>query len=92
MKNRASWTQRFWQGMQQQEGTLPMQPILELCGDRRVWIENHRGVMGYSTEEIAIAVRFGQFVVRGHELQLRKMEGNILLIVGKIETITIRKV
>ena len=62
-------------------------PKLELVGDRELWVENHRGILSYGTEEIHISA--GTFVVRvtGRELELRAMTGLELLITGKVEQI-----
>ena len=38
---------------------MPAQPIVEIAGDHRVLVENHRGVSAYSAERILINVSFG---------------------------------
>jgi len=66
---------------------LPRQLLLELCGNRRVLIENHHGVAGYSTEEIAVRVNFGLIRVCGTDLRLCRMLGRQLIITGRIHSI-----
>lgn len=91
MKRRKSWTQQLVERMEEQGESMPLQPILELCGDRRVWIENHYGVKEYSLERIAVAVRYGQIVICGEGLRVNRMQGQMLVITGKIESIAILK-
>jgi sporulation protein YqfC len=91
MKQRKSWTQVLVKKVEQEGESVPLQPILELCGDRRIWIENHQGVREYSMERISVAVRFGQLVLCGEGLRLKKMQGNVLVVSGKIESITVRR-
>ncbi len=69
--------------------SLPHQPILELCSDNRIWIENHRGVREYTKEQICVAVRYGQICICGSGLHLRKMQGRMLVITGNIESISV---
>ena len=59
-------------------------PKLELVGDRELWVENHRGILAYGTEEIHVSG--GAFVIQitGQGLELRAMTGLELLITGRI--------
>lgn len=91
MKREQSWTNRLLQGMELGGESMPLQPVLELCGDRRVLIENHFGVSEYSLERIRVEVRFGQIMICGSNLQLRKMQGQMLVIAGKIDTICVKR-
>lgn len=91
MKRRISLTQRLMRHMEQQTESGTLQPILELCGDRRIWVENHNGVLEYSLERIGISVRYGSLVIHGTELCLRRMQGQMLVITGSIERIELVK-
>jgi len=66
------------------ENILSMHPIVELVGQSRLLIENHRGVLSYSTEEIRIKVCYGSIVVTGDKLQLMEMSRVKLVICGRI--------
>ncbi len=90
MKQRKSWTEQLLQRLEQQQAA-PLQPILELCGSRRVWIENHCGVRAYSLERICVAVRYGHIIIHGSGLRLRKMQGQMLVITGEIGSILVEK-
>lgn len=68
-----------------QEQPLPGLPIVELAGNRRVLIENHRGVREYSRERIGVKVKTGLVVVCGQGLELSRMTKQLLVIQGTIE-------
>lgn len=71
--------------------SLPLLPILELCCDRRVLVENHGGVTEYSPERIQIVVRFGRVILTGRDLSICKMGQYQLVIRGRIDQIAIER-
>lgn len=87
--------QSFWEqivdGMDFSMEPLPGQPIVELAGDHRVLIENHRGVTGYSREKIWIQVKYGRVCIDGCGMELVHMTKERLLICGKIHSITVHR-
>ncbi len=66
---------------------LPRQPLLELLGDGRVLIENHQGILEYGSCRIQVRVSYGSLQICGENLQLCRMQGNLLVISGKIQEI-----
>ena len=62
-------------------------PRVELVGDREVRMENHKGILAYSDQEIHVSG--GAFVIRirGSGLELRSMTGEALLVTGFIAAI-----
>ena len=62
-------------------------PRLELIGDREFRMENHRGILNCTKEEIHISG--GIYLVRifGQELEVRAMTGLEVLVTGKISGI-----
>ena len=70
---------------------IPGQSILELMGDNRVLIEQHRGVREYSRERIGVKVRFGVIFVCGCNLELIHMTKEQLVIRGRIDSITVQR-
>lgn len=64
-----------------------MHPIVELVGQGRLLIENHQGVLSYSTNEIKIKVSYGCVMVAGSDLQLMEMSRVKLAICGRIDGI-----
>ena len=71
------------------DAVFPGQPLLEVLGDRRVLIENHKGVLEYSCERIAIRMCYGQVIVCGSGLEIARMSKEQLVIQGRIETLTL---
>ena len=91
MKNAKKLAGKLRSRMELPEEALPLQPILELCSDSRVLIENHAGICEYSLERIAVNVRFGQLIILGKDLYVRKMQGQVLVIQGRIEKISVER-
>ncbi len=89
MKSEKSWIQRWSKTVQPQAESLPLQPILELCGDCRILIENHTGVTVYEPQRIQVRVKFGEYAILGADLRLCKMQDHQLVILGRIEEILV---
>lgn len=66
-------------------------PIVELAGDRRVLVENHLGVMGYSTDRILVKMKFGCVCICGCGLEILRMTREQLVIRGRIDGITLQR-
>lgn len=64
-------------------------PLVEIAGERRVLIENHRGVTEYDADRICVLVKFGQICVCGEGLTLAQMTGACLVICGRIDSVTL---
>ena len=63
---------------------IPGIPIVEICDQRRVLIENHCGIVAYGRNEIHVKVRFGRICINGNNLKLKQMSKNKLIITGVI--------
>ncbi|MBR1845252.1 MAG: sporulation protein [Oscillospiraceae bacterium] len=63
------------------------QPRMELVGSREFWMEGHRGILSYGTEEIHISGGRLVVCVRGSDLDLRAMNANTLCISGNITSV-----
>lgn len=68
---------------------LPGMPLVEIAGEKRVLIENHRGVTEYDANRICVRVKFGQICVCGESLTLAQMTGASLVICGRIDSVTL---
>lgn len=71
--------------------SLQRMPIVELAGDCRVLIENHKGVVEYGMEKICVKVQYGFVCVCGLEMELARMTKDQLVITGKIGSVTIQR-
>ncbi|MBQ7099216.1 MAG: YabP/YqfC family sporulation protein [Oscillospiraceae bacterium] len=65
------------------EGLRP-KTLIELYGNERVLIEEHRGILGYGDDAIRVGTSFGALVVEGTELRLCCMSRSQLVIRGRI--------
>lgn len=91
MARKTSVFQRLLDEVDLSEEALPKQPIVELLGDGRVLIENHRGVIQYGSDQIRAQVSFGTVCVVGSNLRLRLMTGEKLVILGRIDGVEIQR-
>ena len=62
-------------------------PRLELVGDKELRMENHRGILSYSGEEIAVSSEGMVVRVLGRGLELVSMTGDALRIRGEIQRV-----
>lgn len=67
--------------------TLSSMPFGTFRGKSELSIENHRGILAYSTDAIAVSVDRGQIVVRGNDLTIAGMGKDRLLIRGTVRLI-----
>lgn len=64
-------------------------PLIELCGDRQLRVENHRGILAYDPREIHIGGGKLAIRVKGLELELKVMNAGELLITGQIFSVSL---
>lgn len=62
-------------------------PKLEVVGDREFRMENHRGILSCSGDEIHISGGIYLVKISGHDLEVRSMTGLEVLITGKIDAV-----
>ena len=89
MKQRKGILDRIADKTDLQEEPFPGQPVVEIYGQRRVLIEHHHGVTEYGRERISVRMGYGQLRVCGCGLEVAKMTAEHLVIVGKIESLTL---
>lgn len=81
----------FWERMDLPGEAFPGQALVEIAGNSRVLIEQHRGVCEYSRERISISVSFGQVQICGSGLELRSMTKDQLVISGSIDAVCLNR-
>lgn len=62
-------------------------PQVEVYGNRQVYLSGHRGVISYTTEEVAVAGGNLTVTVRGRDLQLAAMTDRELRLTGFISQV-----
>lgn len=70
---------------------LPGKPLIEILGESRILVENHQGITEYGFDQIGIRVCYGMVNITGRNLRLRHAARNKLLIVGKIDSVTLQR-
>ena len=65
----------------------PRVPLVEICDNRRVLIENHNGITCYGGNEIIVKVKKGDISISGENLYLCRMNRVKLVITGKISSV-----
>lgn len=71
--------------------TLPKNPVIEVLGYRRVFIENHKGIAEYGCGRILVNVCYGQICISGEHLELAEMTKASLVITGIIDCVSISR-
>ena len=87
MGNKRNFIERMVTAVDLQDEPLPGLPLVEIAGERRVLIENHRGVMEYGTQTIRVKVKYGQICVCGSGLELARMNRGQLVISGRVDAV-----
>lgn len=68
---------------------MPGQPLIEIAGEKRVLIENHRGVVQYGETEICLRVSYGFVKIVGCGLRLLRMTRQQVIICGRIDEVAL---
>jgi len=62
-------------------------PRITMIGNRQLYIENHRGVINFSPNELQLALTSGQIRIEGSELVIRAILPEEVFIEGTIQDI-----
>lgn len=57
-------------------------PRVSLCGDKEIFIENHKGILEYTTTIVRIKMHDGMMNIKGKKLRIIQMEMDRLVING----------
>lgn len=60
-------------------------PLVEIAGNRRVLIENHKGVAEYEKERIVVLSKNGRIIISGCSLEIQQMSRHQLVVFGNID-------
>lgn len=63
-------------------------PKIVLVGNLQVFIENHRGIVEYTSEKIRVKVGEGEFGITGGNLILRNIKTDEICVEGQIKTLS----
>lgn len=91
MKQRGTLFRRLTEEVGRSAQPLPGVPIVEIAGERRVLIENHRGVQEYNADRICVGVSFGKLYVEGSCMEICQMTAHQLVICGRIRGVILER-
>ena len=91
MKQRRMDVKRIAKSLAEQTDAMPGVPLIEIGSDRRVLIENHKGILEYGTQRIVVKAKFGVYCVHGCGLTIAKMSKEQLVIFGRIDGVALER-
>ena len=63
-------------------------PLLMLVADNKLYLENHKGISYFQSEEIKIKIKSGFIILKGRSLSISEINRESLSISGKILSIS----
>jgi sporulation protein YqfC len=66
-------------------------PKLTVIGDMQIYIENHRGIIEYTSELVRLSTSLGQLSIKGEKLILRNISIEEIYIDGEIREIAFQR-
>ena len=67
-------------------------PKLSVCGDKEIYIENHKGLLEYSDEIISVKMRDGIIRLCGHKLRIISLRSRDIVVNGEFERVEYEKI
>ncbi len=89
MKKTGNVVQGITANMDLHTASLPHIPLIEIASDRRVLVENHKGITQYGSDRIAVRVSYGTVYITGSNLELAQMTKQQLVVTGCIDCVTL---
>lgn len=62
-------------------------PRITMIGQIHIYIENHRGVLQFSNEELRLLLSQGQLLIKGEQFVIKSILPEELLLEGKIDQV-----
>lgn len=62
-------------------------PRITMVGQVHIYIENHRGLLGFSDGEVRLLIKNGQLLVKGKAFVIRTILPEEILLEGKIDQV-----
>lgn len=88
---KVSLMQKLTDGADLYDEMPPGLPVVEIAGEHRVLIEQHKGMVEFSRERICVKVSYGIVCVSGAALKLSHMSQQRLVISGQIDCVKIMR-
>ncbi|WP_078552777.1 sporulation protein YqfC [Bacillus alkalicellulosilyticus] len=75
------------EGMDLPADVLMDLPRITMIGQLHIYIENHRGVLQFSNEELRLLLSQGQLLIKGEQFVIKTILPEELLLEGKIDQV-----
>lgn len=62
-------------------------PRITMIGQIHIYIENHRGVLQFSSKEVRLLLSQGQLLIKGEQFIIKTILPEELLLEGKIDQV-----
>lgn len=62
-------------------------PRITMIGQLHIYIENHRGLLGFSDSEVRLMLTQGQLLIKGKELVIKTILPEEILLEGTIDQV-----
>ncbi|WP_102345552.1 sporulation protein YqfC [Bacillus sp. Marseille-P3661] len=62
-------------------------PRITMIGQIHIYIENHRGLLKFSDQELRLLLKQGQLLIKGNQFVLKTMLPEEILLEGKIDQV-----
>lgn len=66
-------------------------PVIKVIGDREVIIENHKGILEYTSSSIKLKSVLGDLTLIGKGFQIKDISEDNIFIVGLIDSLSFNK-
>lgn len=63
-------------------------PRITMIGQIHIYIENHRGLLSFSDQELRILLKQGQLLIKGNAFVIKTILPEEILLEGKIDQVT----
>ncbi len=85
MKKMRRWVKQWMTERMELPADVMMDlPRITMVGHLHIYIENHRGVLRFSKEEMRLRLDEGQLLIRGHDFVIKTILPEEILLEGKI--------
>lgn len=89
MKSGRDYFQQTTMNLELPGEPMPGVPIVEILGNCRVLIEQHKGIIGYCCNDIRVNTKCGIYSVQGNKLEIARMTKHQIVIIGKIRSVVL---
>ncbi len=87
MKKITFFTKKLVKKLGIREETVSSTPRLTMLGTTELFIENHKGIIEYSTETVRLSMDYGSISIEGTKLTLTEMSSATVAVTGRIHMI-----